>query len=70
MNGLLHLNLLLGAQGDRSHQVMPQHVPQHGGFHLGAASHAELLKPPIAGDGVDALGRGGTFLVNLLRLGT
>src|SRR6266852_4284890 len=45
---------------------MSQHVQQHDGLHLCQTSYAELVQAPVAGMGVDALGRTGALLVDLL----
>jgi len=58
-----------GAQGGRAHQMMGDRVPQNHRFGFDQIAHVELPRAAVAGNGVDALGGRGTFLVDLLRRG-
>jgi len=50
-----------GAQGGGSHQVMRQRVPQHHSQHFRPAADAHAVETVVAGLGVHALDRRGTF---------
>ncbi len=60
-----------GAQYDRAHQIVGDHVPQNHRFGFEQTAHVELVQAAVAGDGVDALRRRRTLLIDLFgRVGS
>src|SRR5512134_24010 len=58
-----------GGQAETAHQVVGQGKPESDCLGFVQATDEEALQTAVAGQGIDALGRRGTVLVNCLRVG-
>src|SRR3954471_584015 len=63
-----HAHRDLGAEHGPAAEVVSQGEPHGDGPHFGFTAHAELREPSLPGQGIHALGRRSSLLVNLLGL--